>query len=862
MSIFKVNQSVRGLVCRMFVVVGLSLVGCDLENVTVNSMEPPKETENSLESRIAALRWPLSDTRALDVWSGYDEAHRMVERHIVEGNLAQAQEVIETKIQESNLASLDAISDEGAAPGEQQKNLLAARNLAYDYALLWLLTGKEEDAERARAILVKFAEVVPNWPLYSRKNTRHNQDDKAYLQHSEANGLWGRWHPLDLGDSVQLLRAYDILRPVLCMEDRRFLEENLFVYHKRLLEKFTGLWPLYHNLAGYHLVPLIRFGQVLDRPQDIHEAVRYWREMLDYSYSADGFYREVTPDYHYQITHRLMNVIPEMVQGYSDPENYADPGGEPRFLSLDLAESRKAAFHRINSALATLALPDGTYANLNDSWPKKLKPEKDADLAAPGLLGISGVAKLSAGGMTAFLKFGGIRGHDHWDALNLIWFAGGREVFSDTGYMAQPKKDIVFDRAWSSGTASHLTAAIDEESHFADRTAVQVPNPAPRSGFVSQPPPTPGHHSLEAVLPAAARYNNQGRLLVWDAGNSDAQAMEAEQENAYPGKASIFRRTIVMVPLAGGTGYLLDIFRIRGGSLHDFFLRGGLDENYALTVDVPLQPAKGKFYSYIQLKDSGAIGIPTTITAGYLGSLQVRSRLAGVFGTQPVNLQMMLGEAPAIRRTGLAPFSFVRRTSEGAFPPLETTLVWVHEATKGIPAIRDVKVHCEGMDVVTTVEMAGRRDVVFSGFSDESPFALDGWTFDGRLAFASEKRGEFDGRVFSGSELRHDAVIAKGKPRLTGKILSTTRKDDGALVDSVLVQTDGALPDTASYSLAHIDFGNGIRFSIPVESANRENDGLRVVLSHSPGFVRETDFARMTNFPGWRVQGDTLIRLE
>lgn len=786
----------------------------------------------------------------------------MVEQQIVEGNFEQAQQMIEAKIQKSNTASLVAISEAGATPGEQRENLLAARDLAYDYALLWLLTGKKEDSEKALAILRQFANVIPSWPLYSRKNTKHSQDDQGYLQHSEANGLWGRWHPLDLGDSVQLLRAYDILRPVLTTEDRHLLEENLFLHHKRLLEKFTGLWPLYHNLAGYHLVPLIRFGQVLNRPQDVHEAIRYWREMLDYSYAADGFYREVTPDYHSQITHRMMNTIPELTKGYSDPDGYTDPSGEPRFRNLDLAENRKAAFQRMRFALATLTLPDGTYANVNDSWPKKLKPDKSTNLKEPGLLGISGLAKLSAGGMTAFLKFGGIRGHDHWDALNLIWFAGDREVFSDTGYMADPKKGIEFDRAWSAGTASHLTAAIDEGNHFEERVAVQVPNPAPRSGFVSQPPPIPGQHSLEAALPAAARYNNQGRLLIWDAGSAKVQAMEAEQENAYPGKATVFRRTIVMVPLADGTGYLLDIFRIRGGTMHDFFLRGGLDEKYSLTLDAPLPPAKEKLYSYIQLKEAGVIRVPTTVTADYSGQLLVRSRLSGVFGSEPVNLQFMLGEAPAIRRPGMAPYSFVRRTSEGSTSPLETTLVWVHESTRKTPAIRDVKVHCQGMDVVVTVEMEGQTDVVFSGFSEESRFALEGWTFEGRMAFASEKTGTLSGHVFSGSDLRRDVVIAKAKPCLTGTVLSTTRMDDGELVDSVLVKTDATFSESASFRLAHIDFGQGIRFSIPIESTTLEKDGLRVHLSHSPGFVREADSARMTNFPGWRVRGDTRIRLE
>lgn len=731
---------------------------------------------------------------------------------------------------------------EAELPNPQRPTVLNVRDLAYEYAALYLLTGERRYAEKSRDILLRFAEVAPEWPLYDRKNKAHTQSDAAYLKKGDVNGLWSVWTPLDMGESLPMLKAYDIIRPILTPEEKTTIREKFFVHQKELIDRFEFTHQ-YHNLMSYRLAPLIQFGKVLERPDYVHEAVNYWKNLLNYSYTADGFWKEVTPAYHQQVSARLVDIIPHVVKGYSDPQGYAYKDGK-RFDNLDLWDMARHQLRQMKNAIHMLAMPDCTYVAINDTWPtKKDNLNADADrstLDKPGLLGIAGVAKLGAKGMVSFLQFDGIRGHDHHDALNLVWFAGGREVFSDTGYQALP--DSGSTREWHTISASHNTVAVNEETQFQNRERFIVPS----SGG-----------PLTTHLPDADKGSlaNQGRLLVWRADSETAQAMEAEQENAYGGVTSLFRRTIVMVPYGDGDGYLVDIFRIRGGLTHDFFLRGGLDEPYTMKFDANLQPASGTLYKYIQLQQSAEIRPPLLATVQYPDGYEVRSLLSDVFGSEDASLQLLVGEAPAIRRLGTATFSLIRHQIPKGV--LETCYVWVHEAGRQ-KKIRAVKTWREGMNVILSIEREDRTDYVFSGKDDVSHFEFDGWNFTGRLAFANTDSGI----VFSGSNLeRNKTTIAKASPSITGSVIETTRLEAGDSTDSLLIKPDASIEGLLPH-LVHVDFGSFIRFSIPVKKAIMDGENLRLELAHSPGFVLKDGQTLMTNSPGWAYAGIPTVRVD
>lgn len=834
--------ALRGVTWVMIAAMGMSSFACSRENM---------DTYQEVRSQ---LRWQYDKPEIRE----RDE----IEGLIVDGSegaRARAEQLLLRNVQSFAGDPLEAITRNGISPDESGKKILAVRDLAYDYALLWMLTGEQEYAGKSKAILFRLVEVIPHWPLYDRQGKPQAQDRVQYLRHAEANGLWGRWHPLDLARALPLLRAYDILRPSLSEQEREDLETGLLIYHKELISRFTGLAPLYHNLSGYHLIPLIQFGWVLERPDYVHEAIEYWDEMLRYSYGADGFYREITPDYHNQISWRLTTAIPEMLKGYSDPEGYVHPLTGKRYDHLNLLEADAPRLERVKGAVRVLLMPDGSYANLNDSWPKQ-SPRERQPSSEPGLLGTSGVAKLGTPGMVAFLKYHGIRGHDHRDALGLVWFSGGKEVFSDTGYHSGRDEALDFERFWSASTASHMTVAVDEQNHFTSRETVIVPAPAPRSGFASNPPEVSGEHPLEASLPAAARFTNQGSLRIWNPTQKTVQAMEADQENAYPGLLSLFRRSLIMVPLdpESGVGYLVDLFRIRGGNTHDYFLRGGLDHPYTLQADVEMESTDDIVYQYIQLEGKGEVTEGLNVQARYEDGLTVVSRFVGV-ASEEAPFQLLQGKGKAIRRPGDADILILR--NQGG----ETLFPWIHETTSGESRIKEVQVWQEGMQVVLTIHLGDRIDVIFSAEDEQSKFEFEGWEFRGRLAYGTftGNAEEMEWNVFDGVELAY-----QGKPveplftAVRAKLLETTSVDAGDDQNSLLIENHQDLQLQRDYHVAHVDFGQGVRQSYPIQEILREEGKLRVILDYIPGFTVGEGYSAMTQYPSWRIQGEPVVELQ
>ncbi len=866
----------------------------------------PQPVEWNPGKVVEQLRWPLEERAAYgtplepDPWltqppeqlagpvrqlleanrrGDRDRLYRTIEALILEGNadaLARARKLLELAMSTRaavNMSEILPAADQKSASHTAIRESYDLRNHAYEHAMLYLLTGEMKEAALAREILLRFAEAMPLWPLYDKNGIPRSQemDDPAFFEQTFSKGLWGVWHPLDLAMSQPLLRAYDLLRPTLTPDQQSTIENGLFLHQKLLLERYNGTlpygkYPHYSNLLGYHLMPLIRLGWVLNRPEFIHESVRHWKGILIYSYSADGYFREVTPAYHRQITSRIMEMIPSMLKGYTDPKGYRDSETGERFENLDLGNWAAPQFERMRNGFQVLAMPDGSYASINDDWPKKQRVREDSKLDQPGLLGASGVAKLGSHGMVAFLQFGGMRGHDHHAGLNLIWFSGGKEVFSDTGYNPIPNSGST--REWHTITASHNTVAVNEKTQLQNRSKLTIPGKSPHTSFNTYPPPTPDfyadRHPAQAALPAAAEFFNQGRLLLWDASRPQVQAMEAEQENAYPGVTSLFRRTIVMVPLNKDEGYLVDIFRIKGGRTHDFFLRGGLDEPYKLEFDLPFEPDRQTLYSYIKTSQSAPVDQQMMAVASYADGLKTFSRLGAAIGSPDAPLRLFLGEAPAIRRTGSAPFSLLRRKSADEAEPLETCFVWVHETTSGAQRVRKVDVTHDGLDVAVTVELDGRKDVILSGLSEKSSFGSGGMEFRGRLAYISEKGSV----VFSGTALKENGrSFAPAAPSVAGNVISTQRKDAGEKEDSVLIELPRP-PDSAidfsqlNFALAHFDLGKVIRISIPVLRAEKEGENLRLILAHTPGFEIEQGQVVMTNYPGWRIFEGATVRLD
>ena len=144
-----------------------------------------------------------------------------------------------------------------------------------------------------------------------------------------------------------------------------------------------------------------------------------------------------------------------------------------------------------------------------------------------------GVAMLHAGegdaedrpALSAVLSFYHPTGHSHADGLNLALYSNGKEIFSDLGYIGDDPGD-----AWLRQTVAHNTVVVDEEDQIRLRPAGICHNIA---------------------LTAQIKMLQVGQM-------------------AYLTTPGTYQRQIILVALDPEEPYLLDIFRVSGGTIHDY----------------------------------------------------------------------------------------------------------------------------------------------------------------------------------------------------------------------------------------------------------------------------------------------------
>ncbi|MEW6751238.1 MAG: heparinase II/III family protein [Candidatus Latescibacterota bacterium] len=156
---------------------------------------------------------------------------------------------------------------------------------------------------------------------------------------------------------------------------------------------------------------------------------------------------------------------------------------------------------------------------------------------SPRLMGGYGLALLRAGRgrerCAVSLYYGrAATEHAHFDRLNIELFAYGKKLIPDHGY---PEHAAEGDgpAVWTKNTLSHTTVVVDGR-----RQDTQGP----------------------------------GRLVLFTAAPGLGLA-EVDAAETYHSVAE-YRRTVALVELAPDARYLLDLFRVAGGSQHDYSMHG------------------------------------------------------------------------------------------------------------------------------------------------------------------------------------------------------------------------------------------------------------------------------------------------
>ncbi|HWL51861.1 MAG TPA: heparinase II/III family protein [Chthoniobacteraceae bacterium] len=748
------------------------------------------------------------------------------------------------------LATLPAgleVTEEG---GRQPGNLLL-RDATWAYALRHQITGDHEDFLRARALLLAFSQKMGSWPvLMQRTGQRWVPQDTPGLAEKDSAGLWNRWIHLDLMEGYPLLHAYTALAPQLSKEERQRIVSGIFDRQVAFISRWK---PGIYNTIVYRIDGLVHFGLALGRPEWVHEAVDYLRELRLLGFSPDGFWHEGTPAYHQQVAGRI-NAIARRLDGYGDPPGWTHPATGERFDDLHL--QRELALHqeRTESAWRKLTLPNGKVAAVNDADPDRyIGPAKT--VSGPELLGTSGYAILGSGNgedqQQLFLNYKGTFGHEHLDVNGFHAFALGRRWFDETRYRPLPGSGS--SREWSMSTAAHNTVVIDETDQARRFVDGRMPGREDAAGKLASRPYR-GHHNGS---------NHLGDLLLFDGRQEAVQVVEVEGSKAYSPAPERYRRTLVKVALEAGEGYIVDLFRVKGGKVHDYLLHGPLAEPYTVSAAAPLEPAEGGLHRFIQLRHRAPATLPWewTLTTG--DGASSRSIVLA-----PAGAIFFVGEAPAINRIGTAPWVNLRHEVREAG---ESTFVVVHELRRKGGRITSARLLTRPGDTQVAVEvcLGERTDVILSTLSEgESVSATtsDGRavSLKGRLAYLKKEKGQapaatlWDGTKLS---LNGREIVSSPHAALHAVVARTLSREGGDPWDALV--TPASLPDDGSLAgaMVRVDLGGKIVWSYRIAEIRRKGGETHLLLEHDPGFSVDASGVKMRFHPGWGFPGKAALTL-
>jgi len=349
----------------------------------------------------------------------------------------------------------------------------AAQTLGWAYAY----TQDPRYAEGVRRILLKLAADYASYPDRLDRWGRTGDDAK----------LGGRRYVQSLDEAygvIQLAKGYDLTRTssVYSDEDRRAIEEKFFRPTADSLLRFN--YDINNHQTWYD-AGLMSIASVLEDRALVHKVLSMkggYHDQLQRSIGRDGLWYEGTMAYHHYALKAMIEIVdagrrlglplqdePMFKKLFTAPLHAAYPNGvfpainDTDALNISMMDDAwRWAWEVYHDPYFAQALARGDQSILQGylgpdakvAWPLPLSSEAltDAGLA---------ILRMGAGqdAVSAFLDYGphGGSGHGHYDKLNLMLFANGREWLLDPGRLTYSYKEY---KTWVKTTAAHNTVSI------------------------------------------------------------------------------------------------------------------------------------------------------------------------------------------------------------------------------------------------------------------------------------------------------------------------------------------------------------------------------------------------------------------
>ncbi|MBT3380586.1 MAG: hypothetical protein HN742_10330 [Lentisphaerae bacterium] len=431
------------------------------------------------------------------------------------------------------------------------------------------------------------------------------------------------------------------------------------------------------------------------------------------------------------------------------------------------------------------------------------------------------------------LDFGRIVGHYHYAPLSIGMYAKGHELATDLGYLGSTH---YLTTSWIKQFASHNTVLLRRED---------------------------GDHSGMRYLRGDLRtFKSTPTIQFMDAAENDV----ADWQKATFAKPGVYQRTVALIQV-GDNAYGLDLFRVRGGKMHDYFFHAAGNtleiDGAALTPDpVPDKdlyewsgfsfPCKPKM-DLRHIRELRAGTAPSGWTATWRDITDWRSKpprrdpdaALRLWMTAGPETQLIAGSAPNQRYIDTRDFGerlqvlCARRTGQEALD----TFVGVLEPYRGQPFIEAVtRLPVTGGDetaVCVKVMTEARTDYHLAWNRRQEGASLsvvDGsvtLTTDAEFASCSMEAGEPTSLFMVGgtSLTANNAALRLDTPAYTGRILAFND-----LQDTLTLEADGVLPtSTALLGQVIVIQHRKDRSTFTINRISRlEGARYRVHLAHTP----------------------------
>ena len=724
--------------------------------------------------------------------------------------------------------------------------------IAYRLAQLYTATGEEQYARRAAVILQRLAEIYPHFSVHGIADTKFRAPtfypfEKPYPYYS---GRWGQvWFYAELDGRAfrtytQLFNSgqFEKLSEEVGRDVKQQIREDLL----RAQVDFTLNCPISprSNMIPGVCGRLAIAGRVLGTPDYVHIGVDINRDMLKQLFFADGMWYEGTISYHRQTVGGIRSAMAQ-ANGYSDPPGYTYEKDGSRFDNLQVS-SDMPFLQEATDAANEFAYPDGSHLCVHDTHDAgRYKQTKfSADLRSKLLYGMGQATLRSGEGKQQAvlgLHFSGSHGHAHCDYLDLTLFARQHELMPDLGYTLTPYRDFL------SSTAGHNTVVVDESNC----------------------------HAGARKVPWA------GKLVLWEPEGTPARVVSVDCPEAYA-QTSVYHRTCALVDTPGGGHYVFDIFRVVGGTKHDYHIKGDPRTPPTAVSYLPLterghsllgpglefmphdsytwaKRPDGRYNEYALLKDMAS----ATTDAPW------RVKFESEDGTG-LNIALMTdGEAevctvtyPTLRQAkedaakveeARSPALVVRRHGED----LSSTFVGVLEPfVDSSPSLQAEPLYAADELVGAWVMGADFQDwIVFLREKPDQPRPVtDKLRTSARFLLVRVTEGRTQMQVIDGAAQFGD-LKAESPPEIGGEVTAA----DGEK-RTVTIASDGAEADLKGRYVI-IDHADGATSLFEIAGAKRDGEHLVLTLSEPPDFELTAEGAHFLSYPIREIKGKPTARI-